>query len=68
VSSASFSSLTKPWPKSSCDETDIVNALMKNPDVLEVAKGLTWAKLRPVASAPDEPPEKEITPGVEKKA
>jgi hypothetical protein len=50
------------------DETDIVNALMKNPDVLKVAKGLTWEKLRPVASAPDEPPEKEITPRVEKKA
>jgi tetratricopeptide (TPR) repeat protein len=45
------------------NESEIINALMKNPEVLEVAHGLTWEKLRPVAGAPDQPPTTEITPG-----
>lgn len=43
--------------------TDIVKALTKDKEVLRVANGLTWEKLRPVASAPDQPPTPEITPG-----
>lgn len=43
--------------------TDIVKALTKDAEVLKVADGLTWDKLRPVASAPDQPPTPEITPG-----
>jgi hypothetical protein len=50
------------------EDSEIIQALMKNPEVLKVAQGLTWEKLRPVASAPDQPPEKEITPGGEIKA
>lgn len=46
---------------------DIIEALMKDKAVLEVANGLTWDKLRPVASAPDEPPKPETTPGAAKK-
>jgi hypothetical protein len=42
---------------------EIITALTKDEAVLEVAKGLTWEKLRPVASAPDQPPTPEITPG-----
>jgi tetratricopeptide (TPR) repeat protein len=49
------------------DETEIINALMKDAEVLEVARGLTWEKLRPVASAPDQPPATEITPGADTK-
>ena len=44
------------------DETDLVKALKQNRDVLEVAQGLTWEKLWPVPSAPDQPPETDITP------
>jgi hypothetical protein len=47
---------------------EIISALMKNPDVLLVAEGLTWEKLRPVASAPNKPPEPDITPGAEASA
>jgi hypothetical protein len=50
------------------DVTEIVDALMKNPDVLEVALGLTWEKLRPVVSAPDQPPATKITPGSDTKS
>jgi hypothetical protein len=46
---------------------DIIKALMKDKAVLEVANDLTWEKLRPVASAPDEPPKPETTPGTAKK-
>jgi hypothetical protein len=49
-------------------EAEIINALMKSPDVAEVAKGLTWEKIRPVASAPDRPPARDITPGAETKS
>jgi hypothetical protein len=45
----------------------IIEALIKDKAVLEVANGLTWDKLRPVASAPDEPPKPETTPGTAKK-
>jgi hypothetical protein len=45
----------------------IIEALMKDKAVLEVANGLTWEKLRPVASAPDEPPKPETTPGTARK-
>jgi hypothetical protein len=45
---------------------EIITALTKA--VLEVADGLTWEKLRPVASAPDQPPAPEITPGVATKS
>jgi hypothetical protein len=48
-------------------EAQIINALKSDPEVLEVAKGLTWDKLRPVASAPDQPPATNITPGVDTK-
>jgi hypothetical protein len=45
----------------------IIEALVKDKAVLDVANGLTWEKLRPVASAPDEPPKPETTPGTAKK-
>lgn len=45
----------------------IIEALVKDKAVLDVANGLTWDKLRPVASAPDEPPKPETTPGTAKK-
>jgi hypothetical protein len=44
-------------------QTEIVEALKKDTEVLKVAAGLTWDKLRPVPSAPDQPPSPEITPG-----
>jgi hypothetical protein len=50
------------------DETDIIRALMRNAEVLEVAQGLTWEKLRPVASAPSEPPAVGITPRTDARA
>lgn len=43
--------------------TDIIEALKRDRDVLQVANGLTWEKLEPVASAPDQPPSTNITPG-----
>jgi hypothetical protein len=46
---------------------DIIKALTEDKAVLEVANGLTWEKLRPVASAPDQPPTPEITPGASAK-
>jgi hypothetical protein len=49
------------------DERGIIDALWKNPEVLEVAKGLTWEKLGLVASAPDQPPATKITPGADTK-
>jgi hypothetical protein len=49
------------------NETEIIKALKKDTEVLEVAQGLTWDKLRPVASAPDQPPATEITPGADAK-
>ena len=33
-------------------DNKIIDALMKDPDVLDVAKGLTWDKLRTIAGAP----------------
>jgi hypothetical protein len=48
-------------------ETQIIDALKNDAEVLEVARGLTWDKLRPVASAPDQPPATNITPGVDTK-
>ncbi len=33
----------------------IIDALMKDPDVLDVAEGLTWDKLRTIAGAPAQP-------------
>jgi KAP family P-loop domain len=50
------------------NDLEIINALMKNPEVLKVAEGLTWEKLRPVASAPSEPPDFAITPGSSSKS
>jgi KAP family P-loop domain len=44
-------------------QSEIVEALKKDTEVLRVAEGLTWDKLRPVPSAPDQPPSPEITPG-----
>lgn len=44
-------------------QSEIIEALKKDTEVLRVAKGLTWDKLRPVPSAPDQPPSPEITPG-----
>jgi hypothetical protein len=44
-------------------QSEIVEALKKDVEVLRVAEGLTWDKLRPVPSAPDQPPSPEITPG-----
>jgi hypothetical protein len=44
-------------------QSEIIEALKKDAEVLKVAKGLTWEKLRPVPSAPDQPPSPEITPG-----
>jgi len=49
------------------DASEIISALIKNPEVLEVAQGLTWEKLRPIASAPDQPPAMEITLGIDAK-
>jgi hypothetical protein len=46
---------------------DIIKALTEDKAVLEVANGPTWEKLRPVASAPDQPPTPEITPGASAK-
>jgi hypothetical protein len=48
-------------------ETDIIKALTKDSEVLKVAEGLTWEKLRPVPSAPDQPPATDITPGADAK-
>lgn len=45
---------------------DIIKALTQDKAVLAVAKDLTWEKLRPVASAPDQPPTPETTPGTKK--
>jgi hypothetical protein len=50
------------------NEPDIIKALMNDEKVLEVADGLTWSRLRPVPSAPNDPPKPEITPGPEPKA
>jgi hypothetical protein len=44
-------------------QSEIIEALKKDSEVLRVADGLTWDKLRPVPSAPDQPPSPEITPG-----
>jgi hypothetical protein len=44
-------------------QSDIIEALKKDTEVLRVADGLTWDMLRPVPSAPDQPPSPEITPG-----
>ena len=46
-------------------QSEIVEALKKDSEVLKVVEGLTWEKLRPVPSAPDQPPSPEITPGTE---
>jgi hypothetical protein len=48
---------------SGLNQSEIIEALKKDAEVLKVAEGLTWDKLRPVPSAPDQPPSPEITPG-----
>jgi hypothetical protein len=44
-------------------QSEIIEALKKDAEVMKVADGLTWSRLRPVPSAPDREPSPEITPG-----